>query len=297
MYANFFVSLRTFCEQRQSNNLNMRHIFLFIVALCASVAWATEPLSGIFTVNEQGDQVQFAPGNLQYVPSTGVWQFATSQTESIGKDAAYITANPGYEGAIDLFTWSEDLLPVSLAQQGWRMLTSEEWAYLLREEEIGDGPMNAGQATIGTQHGLMLVPDDWQEFATLTFAPSPNNWTTNSYTAANWEQLETSGVVFLPCVGDAGTYWSATPKDASDAYGIHFYETSIAANTPASRTTPFSVRLVKDVKETPTGIDNDGMSASLNDGMMKILRNGQIYLMYKGTMYNVQGNRFDSLSR
>ena len=270
----------------------MKHnLSFFILALCSlflvpNKAQATEALNGKFTVNDQGDQVQFAPGNLQYVLSTDTWQFAASQTEIVGKDAAYVTANPGYVGAIDLFAWSEDLLPVSLAQQGWRLLTSEEWAYLLREEEIGDGPMNAGQATIGTQHGLMLVPDDWQEFATLTFSPSPNNWTTNSYTAANWEQLETSGAVFLPCVGDAGTYWSATPKDASDAYGIHFYETGIQTDASSPRSNSYAIRLVKDVKSTPTGVEP---TANANAEAIKTLRNGQMLIIRDGKTYSVLG--------
>ena len=265
----------------------MRHIFLFIVALCASVAWAQEPLNGKFTVNAQGDQVQFAPGNLQYVPSTDTWLLATGQTEIIGVNAAAANEIANYSGAIDLFPWA-DTYGDSI-EGGWRMLTSEEWAYLLREEEIGDGPMNAGQATIGTQHGLMLVPDDWQEFATLTFSPSPNNWTTNSYSVANWEALEQSGVVFLPCVGETGTYWSATPNGQSNAYGIHFYETAIQADSSSPRGNTLSVRLVKDVSEEPTGIDNDGMSASLNDGMMKVLRNGILYIVRDGKTYNLLG--------
>ena len=261
----------------------------FILTLCSSLAWATEgALNGKFTVNEQGKQVQFAPGNLQYVPSMGVWQFATSQTEVIGKDAAYVTANPGYEGAIDLFVWSEDLLPVSLAQQGWRMLTSDEWAYLLREDELdpGSGPENAGQAAIVTQHGLMILPDGWTAFGELTFSPSPNNWTTNSYTTANWEQLETSGAVFLPCAGDAGTYWSATSKDANDAYGIHFYETAIQAEVLAPRSSSYAVRLVKDVqKGDPTGVESQKTKVESH----KILRDGQIVIVRDGKTYTMIG--------
>ena len=265
--------------------MNMRHIFLFIVALCASVVCiAQESLSGKFTVNEQGKQVQFAQGNLQYVPSTGEWLFAASQTEIIGKDAAYVTANPGYGGAIDLFPWGEDY--GSYIGTGWRLLTDDEWQYLLREEEIGDGPMNAGQATIGTQHGLMLVPDGWKEFATLTFKPSPNNWTTNVYTTENWVELEKSGVVFLPCAEEMGMYWSATPNGQSNAYSMYFSETSIAANTPASRTTPFSIRLVKDVTETPTDVPTTNDERQTTN---KILRNGQIVIVQDGETYTMIG--------
>jgi hypothetical protein len=263
----------------------MRQVYVLILALCASVTClAQEPLSGKFTVNSKGDQVQFAPGNLQYVISSKIWQFAESQTEIIGKDAAYVTANPGYGGAIDLFPWGEDY--GSYIGTGWRLLTDEEWQYLLREEEIGYGSSYAGQATIGTQHGLMLVPDGWQPFATLTFSPSPNNWTTNSYAEANMSSLEESGVVFLPCVGEMGSYWSATPKGESNAYGMYFSASAIEAGYSSARSNNYAVRLVKDVKETPTDIEN---VQSDNAQCTKVLRNGQIYLMYKGTMYNVQG--------
>lgn len=264
----------------------MRQINVLILVLCASVAWATEgALNGKFTVNEQGKQVQFAPGNLQYVPSMGVWQFATSQTEVIGKDAAYVTANPGYEGAIDLFPWGEDY--GSYIGTGWRLLTDDEWQYLLREEEIGSGPMNTGQATIGTQHGLMLVPDDWQEFATLTFSPSPKNWTTNSYTAANWEQLETSGAVFLPCVGEMGSYWSATPKGESNAYGMYFSASAIEAGYSSARSNNYAVRLVKDVKETPTDVEEiKNYELKISN---KILRDGQIVIVRDGKTYSILG--------
>ena len=263
----------------------MRQIYVLFLAVCASViCMAQEPLSGKFTVNAEGKQVQFAPGNLQYVPSTDTWQFAGSQTEIVGKDAAYVTANPGYGGAIDLFPWGDNY--GAHIGEGWRLLTREEWEYIFREEEIGFGAENVGQATMGTQRGLMLTPDGWEPFATLSFAPSVNNWYSNEYTLENWIELEKSGVVFLPCANDVGDYWSATPNGEGSAYGIHFYETAILADASSSRSNSYAVRLVKDVKSTPTGVENVQRD---NVQCTKVLRNGQIYLMYKGTMYNVQG--------
>lgn len=253
----------------------MRAINVFILAACVTmVCFAQEPLNGKFTVNAQGGQVQFAPGNLQYVPSTNTWQFAESQTEIIGKDAKYVT------DTIDLFPWGDNY--GSYIGTGWRMLTHEEWQYL---------SSYAGQATIdSTQHGLMLVPDGWQPFDTLDFAPSPNNWTTNSYTTANWEQLETSGVVFLPCAEEMGMYWSATQDGQSDAYYcMDFSETSIAANTSASRTASFSVRLVKDVTETPTDVEEiKNYELKISN---KILRDGQIVIVRDGETYTATGKR------
>lgn len=241
------------------------------------VCLAQEPLNGKFTVNAQGAQVQFAPGNLQYVVSSQTWQFAKSQTEIIGKDTAYVT------DTIDLFPWASTY--GDSIDGDWRLLTVEEWQYLLREEEIGHGSSYAGQATIdSTQHGLMLVPDGCD---TLDFAPSPNNWTTNSYTTANWKQLETSGVVFLPCAEETGMYWSATPNGESNAYCMNFSEDSIAANTSASRTASFAVRLVKDVKETPTDVEEiKNYELKISN---KILRDGMLLIVRDNKLYNAQG--------
>ena len=267
----------------------MRQIYVLVLAVCASViCMAQEPLSGKFTVNAEGKQVQFAKGNLQYVPSTDTWQFAGSQTEIIGKDAEYVTANPSYSGAIDLFPWDDNY--GAHIGEGWRLLTDDEWQYLLREEEIGSGPENVGQATIGTQRGLMLVPDEWEDPAGLKFTPSPNtNWSTetNYYTSANWTTtLEPSGAVFLPCVGETNSYWSSTSNGDSEAYNMYFSGSAIAANNPAACTQTYAVRLVKDYTDTPTGVENVQRD---NVQCTKVLRDGQIYLMYKGTMYNVQG--------
>ena len=252
----------------------MRAINVFILAACVTmVCFAQEPLNGKFTVNAQGGQVQFAPGNLQYVPSTNTWQFAESQTDIIGKGAEYVT------DTIDLFPWASTY--GSYIGTGWRLLTVEEWQYL---------SSYAGQATIedtiGTQqHGLMLVPDGWTD--TLTFKPSPNNWTTNSYTTASWKQLETSGAVFLPCAEETGMYWSATPDGQSFAYCMNFSVESIAANTPASRTTPFSVRLVKDVTETPTDVEEiKNYELKISN---KILRDGMLLIVRDNKLYNAQG--------
>jgi len=266
----------------------MRQVYVLILALCASVVCiAQESPNGKFTVNEQGKQVQFAPGNLQYVPSTDTWRFAPSQTDYAGVNEAYFNDNPGYSEVIDLFPWGEDY--GSYIGTGWRLLTDDEWQYLLREEEIGYGSSYAGQATIGTQHVLMLVPDGWQPFATLTFAPSPNNWTTNSYAEANLSSLEESGVVFLPCEGNMGLYWSSSPSlsDESKAYGMFFSTSSVAANAPTPRIRTCSVRLVKDVSETPTDVEEiKNYELRITN---KILHNGQIVIVRDGKTYTMIG--------
>lgn len=269
----------------------MKRIFLSLLfAAGLTTVWATEiALSGKFTINDKGDQVQFAPGNLQYVPSTDTWQFAASQTETVGKDVAVANEIANYAGAIDLFPWGDNY--GNHIGEGWRMLTSEEWAYLLREEEIGYGPENAGQATIvdsiATRHGLVILPDDWTTPTGLQdFEVSPNDWTTNRYNDSIWNLMETAGAVFLPCVGETGSYWSATAKDENIAYGIYFYESAIQAGSSAARSSSYAVRLVKDVKETPTDIPTTNDQRPTAN---KILRNGQIVIIRDNKTYTMIG--------
>ena len=43
-----------------------------------------KPLTSLFTVNEDGDQIIFSQGNLQYQASTDTWQFAENQWDIVG---------------------------------------------------------------------------------------------------------------------------------------------------------------------------------------------------------------------
>lgn len=60
-------------------------------------------INGLFTINDNGDQVYFSQGNLQYQASTNAWRFATSQYDCIGSANSNISSS--YSGWIDLFGW------------------------------------------------------------------------------------------------------------------------------------------------------------------------------------------------
>ena len=60
-------------------------------------------INGKFTINDNGDQVYFSQGNLQYQASTNTWQFAANQYDYIGDDNSNISSS--YSGWIDLFGW------------------------------------------------------------------------------------------------------------------------------------------------------------------------------------------------
>lgn len=71
-------------------------------------------LNGLFTINESGDQVRFAQGNLQYTTlgshavntggtQSGTWHFAPHQYDYVG--ASNLLAAADYTKWIDLFRW------------------------------------------------------------------------------------------------------------------------------------------------------------------------------------------------
>jgi hypothetical protein len=74
-------------------------------------------INGLFTINENGDQVYFSKGNLQYQASTNTWRFAEHQWDFVGgtdysgshfgnvSGSSNNEISPTYEGWIDLFCW------------------------------------------------------------------------------------------------------------------------------------------------------------------------------------------------
>ena len=88
----------------------------------------TGAIDGKFTINEEGDQIYFSQGNLQYRASTNTWKFAENQYDYIGDANSNISSS--YDGWIDLFGWgtsgyhdSND--PYNVNYQPWSSSDSE----------------------------------------------------------------------------------------------------------------------------------------------------------------------------
>lgn len=165
----------------------------------------------------------------------------------------------------------------------WRTLTSDEWDYLLRKRSVAF-KMRA-PARVNGIAGIVLLPDDWTTTpAGLTFnttysgtVPSGNDiyvYETNTYSAAEWSQMEAQGAVFLPSTGtcyDDGSweyengsstvtnkyigirYWTATAKSSGNDTKYALYTTNggynggtIETTTNPSGKRPASVRLAQD---------------------------------------------------
>ena len=235
----------------------MRKLLLSTVALVIasiSIFAAEGALNGKFSVSA-GQQVHFSKGNLQYQASTQTYQFATNQYDTIGIGNANIADD--YTGWIDLFGWGTGDVPTKASTNKndyavfvdwgtnkisnggneanmWRTLTRDEWDYLYNTRE--NATSLRGQATINGITGYILLPDNWELPDGLSFTPTPSSYSSNSYTLAQWETLESAGAVFLPAAGwrngttvsysnERGFYWASTKATDGPAL-ISIYSSS-----------------------------------------------------------------------
>ena len=153
----------------------------------------------------------------------------------------------------------------------WRTLTIAEWEYLLYFRT--DASSKLGMGNINGVGGLIILPDSWTLPSECSFTSefttySPNDypdWIHNSYTLAQWAQMEAAGAVFLPAagfrngavvffVGRYGGYWSSTPNNDeryawnNEVYAWNMYFDRDLIDNPyyGSCNLGFSVRPVQD---------------------------------------------------
>lgn len=158
------------------------------------------------------------------------------------------------------WAWHNSINGGGNASHLWRTLSGEEWDYLLRVR--AGATTKCGTGNINGIGGLIILPDSWALPSGCTFHSGFGlNWTQNSYTLDQWEQMEAAGAVFLPAagrrmgntvynVGEQGNYWSSTWSPNLDLiYGVSFYSnesSSVSGYSRISRAVGGSVRPVWD---------------------------------------------------
>lgn len=188
-----------------------------------------DAINGLFSVDAAGHKVYFSKGNLQNI--NGTWRFADHQYDYLGTYSAT---------AWDLFGWSTaaTLFGMSTSENdndytgnfvdwgtaigngnAWYTLSFDQWKYVSLERPNADSKRAA--ATVCGKRGMILLPDEWDLPAGLTFSSGFDDWTNNEYDQADWEMMETAGAVFLPAAGGRsgtsidypeGYYWSSSPS-------------------------------------------------------------------------------------
>ena len=250
----------------------------------------TPHLERRFTVSENGDQIRFSLGNLQYNPTNNKWRFAPNQWDYMWQSNQYVWSIT-YSGWLDLFGWGTGNDPLSAnangseyasytewgknkigsdAQGTWRAPTTAEWDYIFNKR--ADASSKYGAAKVNDVGGLVILPDLWELPADCKFTPGmvtgAYDWyyATNVYSATEWEKMEKAGAIFLPAGGyryyngdkhvytdNVGHYWTSTPTNDIyyRAYDLYFTAYSLDAEKTFGRYFGCSVRLVKDIRDIP----------------------------------------------
>ena len=214
------------------------------------------------------------------------------------------TDNSDYSG--DFVDWGTNIGDGST----WYTLTADEWDYLLDERSDADQLVGVARIQLGEKiyaNGLVLLPDNWTCPAGVTFKSGFSNTHSvqayadyQTFTLADWQQLEAAGAVFLPASGfregsfvgyvqSSGYYWSATPDGSDKAYYMYFISDSyFSYNYSRNRNYGLAVRLVKDYSNVSTDISHPSAAETATPAR-KVLRNGQILILRNGVCYDLHG--------
>lgn len=214
--------------------------------------------------------VIFSLGNLQYHAKKNMYRFANNQYDIIGK------AQPQNSmGWCDLFDWKEsnEYVLNDADAKNWRVLTKNEWEYLLFERDNASALL--GVAKVGGVWGVIVLPDTYSEqgngfksFFDLKLKPGQMWYILedmidkyNVYNNQQWASLEQLGAIFLPVTEKLSAqkgkdeskecyYWSLdyVPTCVGRYYGLAISSLSVNISEYLREDMHCFVRLVKDVK-------------------------------------------------
>ena len=242
---------------------------------------------GIFTVGPN-KRVRFSKGNLigdsilNFSPnkqSYGLYGWGTSGYN--GKllsmrdtiDSNYVRGISNISGTDYDWGYYNKIFNGGDVNHVWRVLTIEEWEYLMRTRVGANSKYGCGRIYIGNNintpiylYGLILLPDDWNTAAGVPFTPQAADWSTNTYSIFQndgrtpWGAMESQGAVFLITSGSRdgekesggdnfGYYWTGNASATSDDYAYSFFfreGNNYTIALPTRKHIGCAVRLVRD---------------------------------------------------
>lgn len=223
-----------------------------------------------FTINADGDKVEFSPGNLYYDDISSSWNFEAHQWDYRtyqGLDAFIdgetpVTKTPdghwglfGWSGGQTNTRWGKSTSTTNSDYSGtfedwgtntidedvedtWHTLKLSEWEYILNTRNINNNIRYVYATLTNGVKGLIIFPDNYNSTTTnLDYIPE--------------------GAVFLPAAGfrngtqlntNGWGYYRSSEKNASNTYGwnISFNSTQLMLGKFNNMYYGYSVRLVRD---------------------------------------------------
>ena len=191
---------------------------------------------------------------MMQATEAGTGVFSVSSTKTV----RFANANSVYSEN-ELIQWAN---LGEVKDEGWDVLTGDEWSYLLVSGRTNANDLNALGTVNGTK-GLIILPDEWVQPGTVpAFKPVDQGiaYDMNKYTAEQWAVMADAGAVFLPCGGygyndkegyhvvdatDHGAYWAKDAYNSSNAKCMRFNLSEIHDLNNAAKTNYYSVILVK----------------------------------------------------
>ncbi|MBQ0015359.1 MAG: hypothetical protein KBT04_00035, partial [Bacteroidales bacterium] len=245
-------------------------------------------------------------GNQNYNPYSEATNLVDTVNNKYGYGPSYNQTNPGLTGRSAFYDWG---VYNAISNGGnnpgrWRLLTHQEWDYLYYGRPRAAA--KRGYAEVAGTHGVVFLPDNWTLPLSCTFTSgSANGWTTNRYTAQQWEDMEAAGAIFLPAAGyrsgreaigvdNYGYYWSSSVISSDKAYGLDFNSRDFFSDNNY-RYYAQSVRLVSDVvkpvsKPSLSTVVTTGITQSGALIISEITSDGGAAVTACGVCWNTTGN-------
>lgn len=248
-----------------------------------------QPVSPAFSVAAD-KTVLFAFGNLQYSDKFDLWRIADTTYVKPSEEADPIKGK-WEEALMWREDWSDILVYNSDKNSQWRMLSADEWQYLLFERDNALYKFSYG--SIEGRYGLMILPDAWTLPTGLSFVVYPLLPTTpsedkNSFSAEQWAQMEAAGAVFVPYYGNtaAVSLWLPDEENEDEAYYFFAKWGQLPNMTATAQKNDWNhyVRLVKD------GPKSEGIGdTSVDSKAAKRIVGGRLLIECDGKTFNAQG--------
>ncbi len=219
-----------------------------------NVTGGTESYDATYGYSKSGSALADKIDLFGWSGSTGTAQWGISTT----------TSSSDYAG--NFADWGTNTIGTN-APNTYRTLTRDEWDYLLNTRANASNLIGVAHIQLSDTeyaNGLILLPDSWTCPAGVTFTSGFSSSGSvqayadyQTFTLAQWQQLESEGAVFLPASGCRygssvggvrcyGNYWSATAL-GSNAYGRYFYSHEVFEDY-YGHIRGQAVRLVQDIK-------------------------------------------------